>query len=72
MRFSTHARERLSERNVTEDEVASVVDGYDVSFADPKGNPCYVRQVGERRIKVVVALDDPNFVITVIDLDLDD
>lgn len=58
----------MSERNVTEDEVAAVLNEHDVSFADRKGNPCYVRQVGERRIKVVVAQDDPNFVITVIDL----
>jgi hypothetical protein len=69
MRFSAHARERMRERNVTEDEVSAVLNEHDVRFADRKGNPCYVRQLGDRRVKVVVAQDDTNFVITVIDLD---
>jgi hypothetical protein len=59
----------MRERNVTEDEVSAVLNEHDVSFADRKGNPCYARQLGDRRVKVVVAQDDMNFVITVIDLD---
>jgi hypothetical protein len=59
----------MRERNVTEDEVSAVLNEHDVSFADRKGNPCYVRQLGDRRVKVVVAQDDTNFIITVIDLD---
>lgn len=50
-------------------EIEQVLSGHDVSFTDAKGNPCYVRGFGDRRIKVVVARDDPEFVITVIDLD---
>lgn len=69
MRYSGHARERMSERNVTEAEVAETVNDHEVSWADPKGNPCYVRLISGRRIKVVLAADDPNFVITVVDLD---
>jgi hypothetical protein len=69
MRFSRHALARLAERGVTQDEVASVISGAEVTYADPKGNPCYVRQIGQRRIKVVLAAADENFVITVIDLD---
>jgi hypothetical protein len=69
LRYSTHARDRMRERDVTEADVAAVLDDHDVSFADRKGNPCYVRHVSGRRIKVVVAADDAGFVITVIDLD---
>jgi hypothetical protein len=69
LRKSTHARQRMVERCVDDDEVARVVADHEVSFPDKKGNPCYVRRIGERRIKVVVAADDPEFVITVVDLD---
>ena len=69
MRFSRHARQRMIERSVTESEATGVANNQDVTFTDKKGNPCYVREVGNRRIKVVVAADDREFVITVVDLD---
>lgn len=69
MRFSNHARQRLRERKISEQDAAGVVDNYEVAFSDTKGNPCFVRTVSERRIKVVVSAADPDFVITVIDLD---
>lgn len=68
VRFSKHSLDRLAERGITAAEVQTVLESHEVSFADPKGNACYVRTIGERRIKVVVAADDPEFVITVIDL----
>lgn len=39
------------------------------TFTDKGGNPCYIGDVDGRRIKVVVAADDSDFIITVIDLD---
>jgi hypothetical protein len=69
VRYSGHARDRLRERDLSEADVDLVMEDHDVSFTDKKGNPCYVRLVDGRRIKVVVAQDDPSFVITVVDLD---
>jgi hypothetical protein len=69
MRWSTHACKRAAERGIRLDEVEAVIDDPDVTFTDRKGNPCYIREVGGRRIKVVVAADDTAFVITVIDLE---
>jgi hypothetical protein len=69
LRFSRHARERLLERNISESDVSLVLDDPDVTFPDKKGNPCTVKEIDGRRIKVVVSDADPEFVITVIDLD---
>ncbi len=69
LRLSRHAEARAAERGIALQEIEQVVSGHEVSFTDTKGNPCYVRGFGNRRIKVVVARDDPEFVITVIDLD---
>lgn len=69
MRWSTHACNRAAERGIRLDEVEAVVDDPHVTFTDRSGNPCYIREIGGRRIKVVVAADDTNFVITVIDLE---
>jgi hypothetical protein len=60
----------MAERGVTKDQVARVVSDHQVTFTDKKGNPCYVREIDGRRIKVVVAAADAEFVITVIDLDV--
>ena len=59
----------MKERGITAQEVEDVVNNPDVSFSDKKGNPCFIRALNGRRIKVVIAADDPSFVITVIDLD---
>lgn len=59
----------MRERGVSRADVISVLTDHEVTFPDPKGNPCYVKEINGRRIKVVVAADDPEFVITVVDLD---
>jgi Domain of unknown function (DUF4258) len=69
MRFSNHARQRMLERGVDEETVGRVICSPEVTFSDKKGNPCLVREINGRRIKVVIALDDTQFVITVVDLD---
>jgi hypothetical protein len=69
LKLTKHARERAVERGVSDQEIQLVVDEHEITFADPKGNPCYIRGVRGRRIKVVIAQDDPELVITVIDLD---
>lgn len=67
LRYSNHAKKRLAQRRVTSDEVETVLSDPHVTYTDPKGNPCYVRDVNGKSIRVVVAADDPEFVITVID-----
>ena len=56
MRWSDHARQRGAERDITLAEAAAVVDDPDVTFTDRKGNPCHIRELDERRIKVVSPL----------------
>ena len=69
LRKSAHAQQRMTERGIPDEAIARVVDDPEVTFSDKKGNPCFVRHVDGRRIKVVIAADDAEFVITVIDLD---
>lgn len=69
LRYSRHARQRQAERGISDSEVEDVVDNPEVTFADKKGNPCYIREIAGRRVKVVISSADPDFVITVIDLD---
>lgn len=72
MRFSNHARQQLTRRNITREEAESVVAQPDVRHTDRAGNPCYIRLVAGRRIRVVASKTDLDFVITVINLDSDD
>jgi len=47
--------------------VKDCLQDHDILHIDKMGNPKYKKHIGERYIKVVVAKDDPNFVITVED-----
>jgi hypothetical protein len=67
LRYSVHAKKRLAERHLTTDEIEAVVADPGITYNDPKGNPCYVAEVNGKSIRVVIAQDDPDFVITVID-----
>lgn len=69
LRPSVHAAQRMAERSISLGDIAHVLANHHVSWADKKGNPCFIREINGRRIKVVMAADDPDFVITVIDLD---
>lgn len=69
LRLSVHASRRMAERDVTLDDIRLVISDHQVSWNDKKGNPCFVRELSGRRIKVVVAADDHEFIITVIDLE---
>lgn len=68
VRPSRHAAARTAERNISLEDVSSVLDDPDVTFRDVKGNPCDIRGIGGRRIKVVAA-DHEDLVVTVIALD---
>lgn len=67
LRYSNHARKRLTERKVTEEEAEAVVADPAVTYSDVKGNSCYMGEINGKSLRVVIAADDPEFVITVID-----
>ncbi len=66
-RYTIHARERMIERNLTEQDIEYVVANYHTMYHDRKGNPNYVGAIGDRRVRVVVAVGThPLLIITVI------
>jgi len=66
--YSNHAKYQMRERIITEVEIKECLADHDTLFADKKGNPVYrARLANGRGIKVVVAKDDPTFIITVAD-----
>lgn len=65
--YSGHARDRMAQRNVTEEEVETVLADPSITYTDAKGNPSFVATLSGRRVRVVVAAaSDPPHVITVI------
>ena len=65
MRFTHHAKNKLRHlRGTTQEAEAAVKNKFAKDF-DEDGNPRYGGSVAGRRCYVVVALDDPNCVITV-------
>jgi len=66
--FTNHARDQMALRGISPAEVAQVVSDPDITYPDQYGNPCFVRWVAERRIRVVIAhgSESPR-VITAID-----
>lgn len=63
--YSYHARLRMQERHISEEEIEETLADYHTSYTDRKGNPIYIGHPGGRRIKVVVAQgSDPPYVIT--------
>ncbi len=68
--YTRHARDRMQERGITEEEVEYCLDNYHTFYTDFGGNPIYKADLpGGRRIKVVVKAKsvDPIVVITVAD-----
>ena len=63
--YSRHARIRMAQRSISEEEVEAVLDDYHTSYTDLKGNPVYVGRPSGRHIKVVVRrASNPPHVIT--------
>jgi hypothetical protein len=56
----------MQERGVSEEDACAVVDDADVTYDDPDGNPCRVKTINGRRIRVVLLNSDPSFVKTVV------
>lgn len=68
IRYTTHARDQMDLRRISETEVEQVIRHYHTHYADRKGNDIYIGHPSGRRVKVVVAKDsDPPLVITAAD-----
>ena len=67
LEYSLHARKRMKQRRISEEEVKSCLQSHEILYTDKKGNPKYTAVIGGRCIKVIVSKDNPNYVITVED-----
>ena len=58
----------MLDRSITRAEIDECLEKQDIQHTDKKGNPVYrTKLASDRGIKVVVASDDPEFIITVAD-----
>jgi hypothetical protein len=64
VRFTRHAKNRMRFHRVTRLEAARIARWGEPDGFDPRGNPRRIGWVGDRRIRVVIALDEPDVVIT--------
>lgn len=48
-RYLPHARKRMRERLISDAEVESCLENYDISYTDKKGNPIYIAAFITRR-----------------------
>lgn len=68
--YTLHARKRMLERRITEEEVDYCLENYHTLYTDAAGNPIHRADLPNgRRIKVVLAagVAEPRTVITVAD-----
>lgn len=68
--YTRHAKDRMKQRGITEEEVEYCLNNYHISYTDPVGNPIYKADLPDgRHIKVVVKAKsvDPKVIITVAD-----
>lgn len=66
--YSKHAKDQMKGRSITKTEVEECLNNYDVMCTDRKGNPIFrIKLENGRGIKVVVAKDNPEFIITTAD-----
>lgn len=69
VRYTRHAKDRMRERNITDEEIKYCLDNYHTRYTDLAGNPIYKADLPDgRHIKVVVKANsvDP-IIITVAD-----
>ena len=64
MRFTRHAKNRMRQIGITPAQATVIARWGEPDGFDARGNRRRIGYVGDRRIRVVVALDDPDVVIT--------
>jgi hypothetical protein len=63
--YSRHSKNRMRWMGLTPGAVEQVLATPESTDQDADGRPRYTGTVRGQRVRVVVALDDPNFVVTV-------
>lgn len=67
MRLSRHAKNRMRGAGIAQETVESIAAAPDSRAMDSEGNPILIgADDNGRSLEIVIALDDPEFVITVI------
>lgn len=68
VQYSKHAKDQMQDRSINDSEVKECLASWDIRCTDKKGNTIYkARLRSGKGIKVVIAKDDSNFIITVAD-----
>ncbi len=70
LRYTRHARDRMKQRGITEEDIEYCLNNYHTAYTDSSGNPIYKTDLPDgRKIKVVVKAKsgDPKVIITVAD-----
>lgn len=65
VRFSHHAKNRMRQYGITEEDIRAFIVAENRCGADPDGNPVYVGEIRGVRLRLILALDDMSTVITV-------
>jgi uncharacterized protein DUF4258 len=65
MVFTRHARNGMRRLGVTAEQVEAIIAAPERLDRDPEGRPRYVGMAGQRRIRIVAALDNPDLIVTV-------
>jgi len=65
LKFTRHSKSRARLYKLTIEDAEAVVHGANASEFDRRGNPCYIGRIEGSLIRVVVALDDPDTIITI-------
>jgi Domain of unknown function (DUF4258) len=63
--FSHHAKNRLRQQRWSQQDAISVISSPVEMDADERGNPRYLGYIRGDLVRVVVAADDPDVVITI-------
>jgi len=64
LEFSRHAKNRMRRLRVSSSEIERIVSGHRPYDLDPAGRPRYLGVVGGRTVRVVLAVDRPNLVVS--------
>ena len=66
--YTNHARKRMAQRGITEEDIEAALADPQITYSDPDGNRRFVRWFGDRRVQVVIVDNrEPYIIKTVID-----
>ena len=65
--YTCHAKDRMKERGITEEEVEYCLNNYHTSYTDSDGNPIYKSNLPYIKVIIKAKSVEPMVVITVAD-----